>query len=85
MKSLSIGTASQESSRFLRREAGLLVPVALLFTGIPVALLLHAIPPSLRQMTVAEKAAENVTLPGSALILLFFCPLLVLVGTLTTY
>lgn len=85
MKSLSIGMASQESGRFLKREAGLLVPVALLFTGIPVALLLQAIPPSLRQMAVAGKAADPVSLPGTAMILLFFCPLLILVGTLTTY
>ncbi|MGE4431701.1 MAG: hypothetical protein AB7E05_13265 [Sphingobium sp.] len=85
MKSLSIGMASQECGQFLKREAGLLVPVALLFTGIPVALLLQAIPPSLRQMAATEQAAANVTLPGSAMVLLFFCPLLVLVGTLTTY
>ncbi len=84
MKSLSIGAAWQESSLFLKREAGLLVPVALLFMGIPLAALLGSIPPELR--VAAEQAdIEHVTLPTQTLLLFLLCPLVMAGGTLTTY
>lgn len=85
MKSLSIGKASQDAGLFLKREAGLVVPIALLFTGIPVALLLQAIPPSLRRVGAGEAAATQAELPSIALLLLFLCPILVLGGSLATY
>lgn len=85
MKSLSIGKATQDAGLFLKREGGLVVPIALLFTGIPVALLLQAIPPSLRRMVESGDAAPPVDLPPVALLLLFLCPLFVLVGTLAIY
>ena len=85
MKSLSIGKATQDATLFLKREGGLVVPIALLFTGIPIALLLQAIPPSLRQIVPGESVPDHPDLPVAALFLLFFCPLLVLAGTLATY
>ena len=84
MKSLSIGTAWQESSMLLRREAGLIVPVVLLFIAVPLALLFGSIPPELR--TAAEQAdIEHVTLPGYTLMLFLLCPLFMVEGTLATY
>lgn len=84
MKSLSIGTAWQESSAFLKREAGLLIPVSLLFIGVPLALLLGSIPPELRNVT-DRAALQQITLPVWLPILFFLCPLFMVGGSLAIY
>lgn len=84
MKSLSIGAAWQESSLFLKRESGLLVPVALLFIGVPLALLLGSIPPELRH--VPEEAAIGPASVSPLMLILFMvCPLIMAGGTLALY
>jgi len=84
MTSLSIGAAWQESSAFLKREAGLLVPVTLLFIGVPLALLLAAIPPELRQMT-DPASLQQIQLPAWTLLVFVLCPLVMAGGVLATY
>lgn len=85
MKSLSIGAAWLESSVFLKREMGLLLPVVLLFIGVPFALLLGAIPQEFRTMAEGGAIPQNVTVPGLSLIAFLLCPLVMIGGTLATY
>ncbi|MPT49306.1 MAG: hypothetical protein E2598_12965 [Sphingobium sp.] len=84
MKSLSISAAWQESSLFLRREISLLLPVALLFIGVPMAALFQAIPPSLRQITPGQGVPE-VDMSFAAILVLFLAPLAMIGGMLTLY
>jgi len=82
-KAVSIGVAWAEARDFLRREAGLLFPVALLFIAIPVALIFEAIPAELRQAPVPGVARTPI--PGTSLILILVCSLIMVGGTLTCY
>lgn len=82
-KAVSIGLAWAEARDFLRREAGLLFPVALLFIAIPVALIFEAIPAELRQAPVPGAARPQI--PGTSLILILISSLVMVGGTLTCY
>lgn len=64
MASVSIGKAWTETNAFVKREANLLFPVALLFVAIPAALLFQLVPPELRQRMItggADAAAVSIS------------------------
>lgn len=84
MKSLSISAAWQESSQFLRQELSLLLPVALLFIGVPMAALFLAIPPSLRQITPGQGVPE-VDISFAAIVVVLLAPLVMIGGMLMLY
>ena len=80
---VSIGAAWTEAREFIRREAGLLFPVALLFIAIPIALIFEAIPPEMRQAPMPGAARPQI--PGTSLLLIMVCSLVMVGGTLTCY
>lgn len=84
MKPVSIGAAWTEANQFIKREAGLLFPVILLFVAIPVALIFQAIPPELRQVAPGADRPE-VQIPLPSLFLIIACSLVVIGGTLCCY
>ena len=84
MKSVSLGTAWKEAQEFMQREAGLLIPVALLFIAIPLALMMQAIPPELRHVKVEQGAAPP-QVPFYPVFIMFGASLIILGGMLTIY
>lgn len=84
MKSVSIGAAWKEAQLFMQREAGLLIPVALLFIGVPLALMLQVIPPELRQVQM-DPAAPKAEVPFYPVFVIFGCSVLMIGGMLTIY
>ena len=84
MKQVSIGAAWTEANLFIRREAGLLFPVILLFVAIPMALIFQAIPEELRNMKPGGEVPTP-QLPGSSLVLMIVCAVVMIGGTLSCY
>ena len=84
MKRLSLGAIWLETTPFIKREAGLLLPVALLFLAIPVALIFYAIPPELRHMQL-DPTAPRPAIPAGAFFAILLCLLAVMSGTLSLY
>lgn len=82
-KPVSIGAAWSEAREFIRREAGLLLPVALLFIAIPIALIMEAVPAELRQAPMPGTARGQI--PGPSLLLILACSLIMVGGTLSCY
>ncbi len=82
-KPVSIGAAWTEAREFIRREAGLLFPVALLFVAIPIALIFEAIPAELRQAPMPGAARPQIS--GPSLLLILASSLVMVGGTLTCY
>lgn len=80
---VSIGAAWTEARDFIRREAGLVFPVALLFIAIPIALIFEAIPAELRQAPVPGAAHPQI--PGTSLLLIAACSCVMVGGTLACY
>lgn len=82
-KPVSIGAAWTEARDFIRREAGLVFPVALLFIAIPIALIFEAIPTELRQAPVPGVGHPQI--PGTSLLLIAACSVVMVGGTLACY
>lgn len=84
MKRVSLSAAWQEGLGFIRQEAGLLLPVALLFIAIPIALILQMIPPELREMAQGGPR-PNITLSPVAGLVIAGAAIVILGGTLSSY
>lgn len=84
MKRVSLGAAWLETTPFIRREAALLLPVALLFLAVPLALMFYAVPPELRQMQL-DPGAPRPTVPAGSVLAILLCLLAVMGGTLILY
>ena len=84
MKPVSIGAAWTDANQFIKREAGLLFPLVLLFVAIPVALIFLSIPPEMRAMRIDQRGPQP-QLPGASLLLILVCSLVVIGGTLSCY
>ncbi|MEO8723254.1 MAG: hypothetical protein ABI395_06985 [Sphingobium sp.] len=88
MASVSIGRAWEETSAFVKREGGLLFPVALLLISIPFALLFQMIPLPVRQAIMARgEGAANVPvmIPASLVLGAVMAGAIAVIGTLTLY
>ena len=84
MKSLSINAAWQDAQAFLKREAGLLVPVSLLFIAVPLALMMMVIPPELRTPAL-DPSLPKPEMPGWAILVVILCSLVAMGGILSLY
>lgn len=84
MASVSIGRAWTETSAFVKREAGLLFPVALLFVSIPFALMYQLIPADVRQAMTMPRTdvAALPAVSGGALLGMMLAMLVALTGGL---
>lgn len=84
MKRVSLSSAWEESLGFIRQEAGLLFPVALLFISIPIALILQMIPAELRELTQSGPR-PNVSVSPVAVLVICASAMVILGGTLSCY
>lgn len=84
MKPVSLSVAWEETLAFMKREGGLVFPVALLFMAIPLALILHVLPDQMRTMTPGTPPPA-VALSGGVTALIAASALVVLGGALSCY
>jgi hypothetical protein len=86
MAKLSVGQAWMETNAFVKREAGLLFPVALLFVAVPFALILQMLPPELRaEMAKPANVRDLPDMSGGIALGIILAFLLSLAGTLAVY
>lgn len=82
MKPVSVGAAWTQANAFIKREAGLLVPVMLFLVAMPLVLLLQAIPPEFRDVVPGAKTPPPVLPAGSQMIILL-CLVVMMGGILS--
>lgn len=86
MVSVSVGRAWTEASAFVKREAGLLFPVALLFVSIPFALITQLIPADIRQaLTMPRTDMAMPEVSGGAILGVMLAMVIALMGGLALY
>lgn len=85
MKSLSISTAWEETTAFVKREGHLLFPVALLFLALPGAALEIALPGGMREIRVAGDMKAATPIPPGLIPGILLVGLLALTGALAIY
>lgn len=89
MKPLSIGRAWEETLAFVKREGGLLFPVAFVFLALPSVLVQQIVPAQLvAYMAAIQSGATNVpvpALPGSFILALMLAIVAILAGALALY
>lgn len=89
MASVSIGKAWEEANAFVKREAGLLFPVALLMISMPIAMVFQLIPLDIRKAFVATAGgkipAAPLVLPSSVAFGAIFAAIIGMIGVLTIY
>lgn len=85
MATMSIGKAWEDSQAFIKREAHLLFPVALLFLSVPLAIVQQMVPANFMQLQPGQTLDSLPPLPAGASLGVILGAIIMVAGSLSVY